>query len=122
MRNLTSKKCNRNGNGKSSRTTESLMFFLYTVNSRYNRRNRPQIYVCYIVKYVISNEFYMVKYVINFVLLSVLKNNSVITMSVITRVDYILNSVSGILIEKAYGRSISFLWILILINHPWSIN
>ena len=30
---------------------------LYTVNSRYNRRNAPEIYVCYIVKYVLSSEF-----------------------------------------------------------------
>ena len=39
---------------------------LTTVNSRYKRRNGPQIYVCYIVKYVISSDFFMVKYVIDF--------------------------------------------------------
>ena len=59
----------------------------YIANSRYNRRNGPQIYVCYIVKYIISSEFYMVKHVINFELFSVIKNSSVIAMSVITRVD-----------------------------------
>ena len=63
--------------------------FPNTVNSRYIRENEPQIYVCYIVKNAISSEFYMVKYVINFELFSVIKNNSVITMPVITRVDCI---------------------------------
>ena len=68
-----------------------------TVNSRYSRRNDSQIYVCYVVKYVISSEFYMVKYMINFELLSVIKNNSVIM-----RVDFIPNSSSN---ESLYNQS-----------------
>ena len=38
---------------------------------------------------MLSREFFMVKYVINLKLLSVIKNIYVITMSVITRVDFI---------------------------------